>query len=498
MQKLYLVFISFFLSYHLEAQIDERMSESDIKIEDAFVEAKLHTISGHPERAIKTLDSLAKTNRREPAIQYELALTYLEMKENKNAENHLYNAINLDPNNIWYREKLANLKLESLQYTEVAEQYEAILKIEPKRTKYYDSLIDIYIKNNKPDLALKTLNGKELNTGSSEYVQLKKIEIYESTGNIKQALLEVDKWLKKSPKHLDFLKIGADLAQSNGMSEKAKIYYEQILKLEPTDLNAQIIMMDNENGKMNTSAFLLSLVPLLHNKDIQVDVKIKEILPFVEEHAADPSVEWQEALLQVGESIANTHPNEAKAHSVYADILMNSGLTVQAIRQYQRTLELNDKNFMVWDQLMYALEETQNFSELTKTAEKAIDYFPNQAISYYFAAVGYFELKNIKKSSEYVEEVELIGGKNPNIQSRLLVLKSKIAAVQNNKALAYELVNESLTISKNKNTTAMEWLGDLNFADGKVDEAKVLWNKALSLGSKSTSLVTKINQIQKN
>src|SRR5690606_4688683 len=149
----------------------------------------------------------------------------------------------------------------------------------------------------------------------------KKIEIYESTGNINQALLEVDKWLQKSPRHLDFLKIGADIAQSKGMTEKAKFYYEQILKLEPTDLNAQIIMMDNENGKMNTSAFLLSLIPLLHNKDIQVDVKIKEILPFVEEHAASPSVEWQEALLQVGESIANTHPNEAKAHSVYADIL---------------------------------------------------------------------------------------------------------------------------------------------------------------------------------
>ena len=83
-------------------------------------------------------------------------------------------------------------------------------------------------------------------------------------------------------------------------------------------------------------------------------------------------------MLEIGNKLVLTHPDDAKAYSLYGDVLFHTGNMEGAIQRYEQTLQKKKKVFSVWDQLMYAYFETAETGKLAKLSNDAIDFFPTR------------------------------------------------------------------------------------------------------------------------
>ena len=74
---------------------------------------------------------------------------------------------------------------------------------------------------------------------------------------------------------------------------------------------------------------------------------------------------------------------------------------------------------------MFCLVDLRDYKRLDEVASEAIDFFPNNALSYCFGAKAAFENNNAKKAMSLLDDAELISGGNPDILSRIYVIKSE-------------------------------------------------------------------------
>ena len=473
-----------------------QVSETENEIQQAFLEARLQITAGHYEEGLRKLDSLSRVYRHRSALYYEMAQVYFEQKKYTEALEKLERAVALEQNNIWYLEKQAMLQTELRRIQDAITTYKKLINIHPKYSRYYDITADLLLTSNRHSEALQVLRNKETQLGFSEYNSLKIIDIALDSKQYHEAEFEVGKLLQRQNPPLRDLKKAVEVYRTIGDIEKEYALNEKILAIDPNDVDAMLDKVEKENGRVNEASFLISLQPLIQNPSIPAGGKLVELMPFVEKHAQNPDIPYAEALLHVCELLANAHPDDAKVHAMYGDVLMNSHREVEAVRQYERTLALQKTNFLVWEQLMYGLEYLEDYGKLGETAQNAMDYFPNQAISYYFAAVASFSKNDMVKAKEWLAEAELISAKNPVIIARIRLLQSKISDSEKNLTKAMAQVDECIQISQGLMGSAYEWKGDLMWNTGNKAGAKEQYLKALTLLPDSKSLPLKIDKCQ--
>lgn len=496
MLKIILIFVLGTSFSGLIGQEPKQVSETENKIQDAFLSARLHATAGHYEKALMVLDSLSKEHRNRSVIYYEQALLYIDKKEYNKAAEKLQRALSLEKNNFWFIERMAFVQTEMGQLSAAVEYYRHLISLSPKSARYYDKTTDLLLMSNKSMEAIELLQQKEQQLGFSEGNTLKIIDICLDIKRYDIAVPEVEKLLNRPSPKLILLKKAAEVFKLSGNPEKVKQIQAKILAIDPNDVDTMLDIMERENGRIDEAGYLISLQPLVENRSISPGQKLKELLPFVEGHTKNPNVPYADALINVCAILANVHPDDARVHAMYGDVLMNSRREVEAVRQYERTLEINKTNFLVWEQLMYGLEYLGEYSRLAERADEAIEFFPNQAVSYYFRAVSLFQLGEYAKAKEYLDEATLIAAKNQIILARVYLLQSKISFKENQMSKAMELANKSIDTSPVLTGAAYEWKGDLLLLSGNKQEARSAFTKALELLPGSITLPAKIASCQ--
>nr|MBK6499393.1 tetratricopeptide repeat protein [Saprospiraceae bacterium] len=500
MRYVILFYIGFLIPvWNLNAQAEEeRFNESEFVIQDRFVKSKFLVVSGKKDDAIKLLDSIRRDAPTNGTVYFELAKLFSEKKDYNQTESNLKSALKYSPDNFWFWDFAAEYYTQIGRTDDAKSAIRKMLDLQPKNAEVYNQLIDLDIKNNNPEAALMTLDAMEKNIGWSTNLTLKKAEILDKSGRTDEAIVQLNTLVTKFPKEIKYLNLITKVLHSNDRIAESEPYIRKILEIDPNDTDAKFAFILLTKSSLKKEDVLTALHPLISNPDVSIDLKIKELLPYVQKHAENNDTLLGRELTVICDKLVIAHPKEAKAHAIYADILKNSDNTIAAIRQYEKTLSLNKNNFMVWEQLMYCLDAVENYTQLSATANEAIDYFPNQAISYYFAGKAYIFLNDLKKSSSLLEEASLISAGNPAIESRIHTAKALTAFKQNDTKKAESLADIAIELSKDKNADAYEVKGDIAMALKDIKNAEKYWQKAIMLEGNKSRLQSKINNLKSN
>lgn len=480
------------LSAQEDLVVDNRKGEADIKIEDRFVSAKYLIAAGKKDDAIKLLDSIRRESGQVAAVYFELAKLYNEKKEINLTESNLSAAVKIEPNNKWIRLYEVNFYKELGRYDDAIKTLKHLSSLDPSAPDLYDQIVSLYIKKQDLSAALATLDTKELNFGFSVNTILKRAEIYDNAGDVTKAVAELEKLTLRFPEDKNYLRLIANMLHSNDKVKEAEPYLRRILAIDPNDSDAKLGLVLLSNKSVSKEDYLVTLMPLVSNPDAPIDIKIKELIPHVQKHADTRDTILGKQLIDLCDKLVIAHPNDAKAHAIYGDVLMNNDDVTAAIRQYEKTLSLNNRNFMVWEQLMFGLEMVENYDQLTKISTEAIDLFPNQAISYYFNGKALAAKNDFKKAMSSLDEASLISAGKVSIESRVQTVKGEIYLKQKNYAKAMESADQAITLSSQKNSMAYELKGDIYKEQNDLKKAAVAWQKAKDLGNSSVRLVEKL------
>lgn len=418
MFKYILLSLFLFVCTHTQAQ-KGTVTEEEIKIQETFLDGNREKLLGNWEKAAEKFREVLEKDKQNDAASYELARAYEAMKSLDKAIPAAKNAVDWNSENKWYKMYLAELYQKDNKDKDAAAVYEQLVKEDPRNEEYYFKWAYFLVRSGQPDAAIKVYDGLEKMMGINEEVTRHKHTLYVGMGQYNKASKELEKLTEAFPDKINFRHLLAGFYDQIDEKDKAKKVYEEILTIDPADARAKIALAEKEKGR-DDIGFLNSLKPVFENPDVKIDVKISEIIPYVNSLADTGDRQLGNTLLGLTSVLERVHPNSAKAYAVLGDVLYYTGEKARALEKYKKTLELDDTVWMVWEQLLYIQAEEKKWTELAATSEKALDIFPNQAMAQYFNGLAYNNTSEYRDAASSLQQALLMAGKNARLRYDVL------------------------------------------------------------------------------
>jgi len=197
-----------------------------------------------------------------------------------------------------------------------------------------------------------------------------------------------------------------------GQEEKARQYYRDVLVIEPDNSRAKLALASTEKAEGDDVGYLKSIGPVITNPAIEIDIKLKELIPYVISFSKTQDPVLGNALLDVTGQLCKTHPKEAKAFAVQGDVLAILNRRAEAINSYKTATSLNGNIYVVWEQLLALLMAERSYDDLIRQAEIAISNFPNQAYLFYVQGHGLYKKDRYNEALDVLNDALIMTGRN--------------------------------------------------------------------------------------
>jgi tetratricopeptide (TPR) repeat protein len=464
-------------------------TETDIAAQDLLIAAKKEVLLGDADKAIDIYKKLLSEHN-ELAAAYELSRIYVSKEDFDNAQTYAKRAFNGERDNEWYLIQLTDVLAYGGYHLEAAQLFADFTKTEPSNEYHYLQASYHYLKAEQPKDAIRVLDALEKNNGVSEQIVQRKFEILDVMGKEKDALKELEKLHDLYPNEPRYLHNIAGYLRTMGKEGEANKIMDKILKIDPNDETA--LLFANSSGQNKDANYLRSLVPVMKDDRIDLDKKIIELIPYVQEFADDQNEELGQSLIDITRFLDETYPNNAKVQSILGDIYFYKRDVKSAADYYARSVDSEKSTWIVWAQLFIALDVTEDYERMKKYSEDAIDVYPNQALAYYYNSLSLLELGNLSEAQFSAAEARMVSGNNPNVLKEVFLLESKIKFAEKKFEEALVLVNKSLEITNEDNVRHLDHLGNVHMALNDLVSAKAAWKQAIKAGGNPEVLNKKI------
>ena len=479
---LFTAFLFIIVSYSLTGQQivlpDAQKEVSDA--ETVIIEAKKNVFAGKYDVAIKLLEKLLSNDRTNAHVAMELAKVFNEKNDWEGVKRYAEIAIKNDPQNIYYLEYFTNLIDDQPFDPEREKYFNQLISLTESRERHYDNYLSYLISNNRHSSAKTVMDKMQIRFGETEKILQRSYEICNYT-DCKDKEIIIKKLIAKDITNIGYKKLLAQLYISKNNQKAALDIYKEVLKINPNDTESNLAVLKTTGDKKSAeSAYLRTIIPLIKNQNIPIDEKVKELLPYLTTLVEKNDTSFKSELTDIGQTLSLTHPGEAKAQAFYGDILYSAGQFKGAIQQYQKTLKLNNKVYAVWKNLMSSLEFVEDFAELDKIANQAIDYFPNNVEGYITLGRSLLKQNKMSEAKEILNEALTISGGNPQ---HLKSINPLLELAKKEKSLD-ELITQYEELVKEDKLPAEIYilLGEAANREGKTDIAIPFFRKARALG----------------
>jgi len=474
----------------------DRLTEADVAYQDKFIEAKGYLIMDRPDKAESLLTELYKEDKTNASVALELVDLYTKLNDADRKYKYAKVAANNAEGNLHYIHKYGEVCLEVGDYAEAVTAFEKLVKTDPSSEEYTDQLAKAYLQLGDRAKAVTAYNNLEKVIGISQNVSRRKFEIYDLADDKQSALRELKNLAAAMPDNLSALHTLASYHKKLGNTAEATNVYKQILEVDLNDTKANIELMGSAEKPENESNYLRALAPIIENQSLSVDNKALELIPYIQKLATSPDEDLGSALTELGHRLVAAHPTEAKSHALLGDVLYLTGNTGDAIKKYERTLELDDSVYSVWEQLMYAYLTTGDMDALAKTTEEAVDLFPNKASAYYLYGKSLRNAKKYDDAIDYLSDGILVAGRDVQAKSDIMAELAVTYQLAGSIDKASSSIEKALQLTNNANPTVLEAHGDVLALQGDTAAALKAWTAAKQAGASSTSLTRKISEKQ--
>lgn len=532
-QILPLIIIHCLFVFGLAAQPGS-VTQKEVDTAKKFIEAKQAVLLGNFDEAVTRFGKLLEDDPENDVLHYELGRIYYVQEETQDAVDELEKAFKLNPEPT-YAGLLGELYEATGQYREGAELFKSLVdsrssKVSSEaRNGFRMRQALFYVKGQEIDKAIDIYDELEKQLGVTAEMSRRKHALYLGSGDKKRAEKELLNLIDAFPDDLEYRHLLAGYYNSQGEQDKTKRVYQEILRVEPNDVRAQLAFQDTGRSTETPSANDGELMALMSRTDVDLDLKIGRLLPTVQAVANTNSQEVADEVLPLVEELIRVHSSDAKPQALKGDLLFHSGRLAEAAEAYRLTLELDETVYPVWEQYLHALYLDNQLSELRTASEAALDLFPNRPFLSFYAALGEVGRGDFAEATGLMDQaVFIFGAANTDpattgmarTYQRIMVLlddeklpkpeelpdfatpseplslylRARTAAEKGNFQTGYDLLRAADT-PRNTNATFLELFGDLTIkTTGDKSAAASLYERAKAAGSTSRLLLRKINE----
>jgi len=454
------------------------LTESD-KLDNTsvFVDGCKEKILGDYDKAIINFLSCVRTDPSDAAAYYEIAGIYYLQKDNKDALPYVEKAVKLEPDNVWYQLLYANLLIAANHYKDATEIYQKLTKEHPENLEYFFDLAEGYIYLGKYSDAINVYNIIEKKTGVSEELSVEKEKIYLEQKKTDKAIEELQKLVAAFPAEPDYYNNLAYLYLSNNMADKAYETYQKILTIDSDNADVHLSLAEYYRSQGYKEKSFDELKLAFSNAKLDIDTKIKILLSYYT--LTENSNDLKDQAYTLIDLLIKTHPDEAKAYSMYADFLYRDKKTKEAKEQYLKVIALDSSKYVIWEQLLLLESELNNYSSLANESNRAISLFPEHAGLYLFNGAANYFLKKYDDAITSLNKGILLVVNDDTLEKSFYTYLGNSYYAKLNYKNAFSYYDKVLDIDPKNSEVLNNYSYYLSLLDEDLDKAERMSKKAV-------------------
>lgn len=472
-------------SFTAFGQASENMPE--LKIPDAgktadlmYFDATRARLKGDDREAEDLLLQVIKLKPDAAGAYYDLAR--INMKGNKadKATQYIQKAISLEDGNPWYKSQYAEILVSRNKFDEAADIYGKLAKEQRYNQDYLLKSAMLYAHTGKYKEALAAIDKMLEKDSDDEEMLLQKQQLYLKMNDLNGAIAVSNRLIELYPGEGKYYARLADVYENNGQHEKAMETYRAAEQRFPDDPFVQLGLATYYKNNKEINKYHEYVKKAIANKNLDATQQISFLIDYMRELGTD-TMRVREAL-GVAKNIADQHKDDANVIALYADVLALNGRSEEALMQYKKAVAIDPSRYQVWQNLLYNYTDRKDADSMLLYSERALKYFPNQAILHYFKGIGYY---NKKEYNSAVKSINRAIDMQPEDNEKLLgQMYSTLGDVYNTLkqyTLSDSSYEKALKLEPNNASVLNNYSYYLSLRNVKLDEAEKMSKRSLEL-----------------
>lgn len=450
-----------------------------------FLEANTQKLLGNYTAAAELFLKCLDADPEDAASMYELSRIARINNQSKKSLEWASKAVTYDPENVWYLKLLAEVYQENMQFDESVEVMEKLVKLHPEDLEYLYDLALTHLLVGNYQKSIDVYNKIENNIGITEEISIQKQKIWLRMKKPAKAIDEMEKLCEAWPEESRFKAILAELYLSNGMDEKALQTYLDIAETDPENPYIQISLSDyyRKRGDQEKSYEHLKLG--FSNPYLDIDTKVQILLAYFTvkqyyEEQLEQAAELVELLIQ-------THPEDAKAYSIRADLYYQNEEWTQARDALRKVISLDSSRYVVWEQLLFTESQLKDFEAMRDESRRTIELFPQQALPYLFSAIANYQFEDHQQMIEDLETGIRFVVRNELLLAEFYNYLGDAYHQAGNDEKAFEAYDAALKINPENALVLNNYAYYLSLKGQELAKAKEMAKKATELDPENSS-----------
>ena len=447
---------------------------------EKFIEATKMEILGDYQQALNLYKEVIKIDPANDAAYYNMAKILYTSKQYVDAASYAQQAAKLDPENVWYLDLYGTLLGGLGNYKEAQKVYEQMAKLQPDNPDAWFNWAFFTEQNKQYDEAISIFNEFEERFGYMEEVTGEKVKLWMQLGKKDKAAEEIQKLINANPGDPKYYGMLVDFYMSNRMDEKAFETLQQLIQLNPSDPKSSILLAGYYQRKGDDAKADAEFRKVFSNPDLDEDFAIPVLMSYLPhfQNPGDTSSEERERGITYARLFAESHPQSAKAHAMYADLLYQDDQFDAALTEYKKSLEITSSVFLVWQQVFFIYDHQRNYDSLAAVSERAMNLFPDQAMAYYFNGYAHMQMKEYDAAISSLTRAADIGGGDRRFASQVYASLGDIYYNQKNHHASDSCYEMALVFDPSNAYVLNNYSYFLSLRGEKLDEALEMAERA--------------------
>jgi tetratricopeptide (TPR) repeat protein len=327
-------------------------------------------------------------------------------------------ALKLEQENKYFYLLAATIYNSLGRFDKAAQAYENMMGAVKGTEEYLYEVAAVYQYANQPDLAIKAYNRAEKVFGINEVSSIQKLKLYFDTGKATEALAEGEKLLKAYPGEARYVMALAEVVARNGMRADAIRYLENFLTAYPDSGEVKMLLAGFYRDTGQEEKARPYLLNLFEDPSIELSSKLIVLGAYNAElnqartnKQTDPDKEA--FATRLFERLREKYPGDPSVHIIGGDLYLSTGKNREAQSEYLKAVETGaDVTFEVYENLLYLEIKLEQWDQVIKHAEQALEIYPNQSIIHYFNGVAHLRKRHYPEAIQSLEQSKRLSASN--------------------------------------------------------------------------------------
>ena len=447
--------------------------ENSNKAEDHFIQGAIYDLKGNYAEAILEYQEALQYDE-QAGIHYALSKDYLILNKLSISLKHSKAAVKLSPDDIEFNFLLGNVYKIAGQKDSAEVVFTKVIELDSLNFQAYYALGQIY-ESDKPLKALEIYEKLLLLTGPEWNVLLKIADLNERMGNVDKTINTVEELLKLNPSELQLQKLLIESYLKTNNTEKALVMVNDALTMFPEDLNLIEFKANALILEKKWSEGAAEYKKLIQSESIPFDTKVRIASGFVSEASKDSTV------LPIAKDVLFEIAKDSTDWQISAylgEISIQEGNDSLAIEHFKFATTDAPWNARLWNRLGILLFESQNYEEATKQMQLAVKQFPDDFVDNLILGLSFAQLRKHEEAARALDQAIRI---NPNDLSALHAYGFTLNQLnRNEEALTY--LEKALNVDKN-NIQVIGTMGLIYDSMKNYEKSDAIYERALSIDS---------------